>query len=57
VAVRRNDPLFAETHLATDSVIMADHLATVETTLIDKKLGEMRDMSAVETALRVTFAL
>lgn len=55
--VTSQDANFAQTGLRGDSVIVADHLATVEPALIDQKLGVMQDMPAVESALRATFAL
>lgn len=57
VLVTSQDANFAQTGLRGDSVIVADHLATVEPALIDQKLGVMQDMPAVESALRATFAL
>jgi len=41
----------------TDSVIMADNLATVLDKAIVGKLGQLPDVKSVETALRVTLAL
>lgn len=57
VLVTSQDANFAQTGLQSDSVIVADHLTTLEPTLIDKKLGVMPDMPAVESALRATLAL
>ena len=40
-----------------DSVIMTDNLATVRFLEIDKVVGTLPSISAVETALKVTFGL
>jgi hypothetical protein len=36
---------------------MTDNLVTVELSLFERRLGSIRDMSAVEAALRITLAL
>jgi mRNA interferase MazF len=43
--------------LLTDSVIMTDNLATSLNKAIVKKLGRLKDMRTVDTALRATLAL
>ncbi|MBI4665340.1 MAG: type II toxin-antitoxin system PemK/MazF family toxin [Nitrospinae bacterium] len=43
--------------LLTDSVIMMDNVATVRLVEIDKALGTITDMTAVNNALKVTFGL
>jgi mRNA interferase MazF len=43
--------------LRTDSVIMTDNLATVLESEIDRQIGHMPTMRAVDAALRHTFAL
>jgi mRNA interferase MazF len=43
--------------LLTDSIIMADNLATVRWVEIDKAVGALPSMSAVDEALKVTFGL
>jgi mRNA interferase MazF len=45
------------TGLVTDTVIVTDMLMTVETRLIDKKIGEMPSMQSVDEALRATLGL
>ncbi|HEX5471867.1 MAG TPA: type II toxin-antitoxin system PemK/MazF family toxin [Lacipirellulaceae bacterium] len=43
--------------LRTDSIVMTDNLATVQEMEIDRSLGHMPDMSAVDAALRHTLGL
>ena len=43
--------------ILTDSVIMTDNLATVRLVEIDRGLGVLPNMDAVESALKVTFGL
>ncbi len=43
--------------LRTDSVVMADNLATVADAEVDRCLGRMPDLSAVDDALRHTLGL
>jgi hypothetical protein len=40
-----------------DSVIMTDNLATIIHNEIDRVLGNLKEMSEIEAALRVTLAL
>lgn len=57
VLVRRSDPLARGTGLRTDSVIAADHLATIHPSLIARAIGAISDMSLIDTALRQTLSL
>jgi len=57
VAVRKESPLGRQMGLRTDSVIVADNLATVLEREMDKIIGKCTDLCAVENALRKTFAL
>jgi len=41
----------------TDSVIMADNLATVRYSEIDRVIGTFPDLTEVDAALRATLAL
>ncbi|HXS67411.1 MAG TPA: type II toxin-antitoxin system PemK/MazF family toxin [Candidatus Polarisedimenticolia bacterium] len=43
--------------LLTDSIIMADNLATVLDKAIVNRLGQLADMKTVDATLRVTLAL
>jgi mRNA interferase MazF len=43
--------------LRTNSVIMTDNLATVLETELDRRLGNVPDMSAIDAALRHTLSL
>lgn len=43
--------------LLSDSLVATDNLATLHEKFIDKKLGSLPDMKAVEKALAHTFAL
>jgi hypothetical protein len=40
-----------------DSVVMADNLATIRYSEIDRVIGTFAGLKEVETALRATFAL
>lgn len=57
VFVPLNSPAAKGSGLLTDSVIMADNLATVLDKAIVSKLGHLADMKPVDTALRVTLGL
>jgi mRNA interferase MazF len=57
VAVRLRSAPARTTGLKTDSVIMTDNLATLETTLLSRVLGRMSEMEAVDRALRKTLGL
>lgn len=57
VAVRLGDSLAAGTNLLTDSVIVADNLATVRTALIRRAIGRVSDMTPVDAALRAALGL
>lgn len=43
--------------LRTDSIVMTDNLATVQEVEIDRRLGFMPDMTALDNALRHTLGL
>ena len=43
--------------LRTDSVILTDTLATIEFSLISRRLGRLRDTQSVDDALRTTLGL
>ncbi len=57
VEVTRASPEGREMGLRTDSVVMADNLATVLETEIDRVIGRCSDMHLVDDALRCTLAL
>jgi len=46
-----------QTGLLTDSVILADNLATILDAEIDRAIGSLPDMSAVDAALRHTLGI
>lgn len=43
--------------LRTDSVIVADNLATILDTEIDRAIGHLNDLSSVDAALRYTLGI
>lgn len=47
----------APSGLRTDSVVLADNLATILDNEIDRRIGTLADMSGVDAALRHTLAL
>jgi mRNA interferase MazF len=57
VSVELSTPEGKQSGLISDSVIATDNLATLHEKFIDKKLGNLPDMKAVEKALAHTFAL
>lgn len=57
VAVRLDSPEGRAAALRTDSVIMADNIATVADSEIYSLLGRLPDMTAVDAALKHTLAL
>jgi mRNA interferase MazF len=57
VAVLRSSSEGQQMALRTDSVILADNLATVLETEIDRRLGKMPDTSQVDSSLRHTLGL
>ena len=57
VFISRQSPAGAATGLLTDSVVMPDNVATVLEGLLDRRIGTLADMTAVDTALRHTLAL
>ena len=57
VAGQLESPEGRATGLRTDSVIMADNIATIADLEIDSVLGGLPDMKAVDAALKHTLAL
>lgn len=57
VFIARQSPAGAASGLLTDSVVMADNVATVLEGLLERRIGSLADMTAVDTALRHTLAL
>jgi mRNA interferase MazF len=57
LTIRLSDPLAPRTGLKTDSVILADNLATIERRLIKRVIGRMPDMESVNRLLRITLSL
>jgi mRNA interferase MazF len=57
VAFRLGAPETQGSGLRTDSVVMADNLATVRESEIDRILGSLADLSAIDSALRYTLGL
>jgi mRNA interferase MazF len=57
VALRLGLPETYGSGLRTDSVVMADNLATVRENEIDRILGSLKDLSAIDAALRFTLEL
>jgi mRNA interferase MazF len=51
------DPAAQAMGLLSDSVIVTDHLATIEEREIDKKIGHCPLMSKVDDALKITLGL
>lgn len=57
VLIELSAPAGKQSGLLSDSLIATDNLATLHEKFIDKKLGNVPDMNAVEKALAHTFAL
>ncbi len=57
VFIPLGSPPAREAGLRTDSVVMTDNLATVLEKAIDERIGTLRDMAAVDAALRRTMGL
>jgi mRNA interferase MazF len=57
VSVGRSSSEGQQMGLRTDSVVMTDNLATVLETEIDRQIGRVPDMSAIDSALRHTLGL
>lgn len=57
VEVRLASPAGRASRLRTDSIVMADNIATIANTEIDSVLGRLPDLNAVDAALRHTLAL
>ena len=57
ICINKNSKEGKSAGILTDSIIMTDNLATVRLIEIDKAIGTLPDMSAVESALRITLGL
>ena len=57
VFIALNSPQAKGSGLLTDSIIMADNLATVLEKAIVRKVGQLADLNAVDAALRITLGL
>ena len=57
VFIPLNSPQAKGSGLLTDSVIMADNLATALEKAVVQKLGQLVDLKAVDSALRATLGL
>jgi len=57
VSISQSSPEGQRMGLRTDSVVMADNLATVLEVEIDRRLGRVPDMASVDAALRHTLGL
>lgn len=57
VFVPLNSPAARMAGLRTDSIVMADNLATVLDKAIVSRLGQLNELGAVDAALRKTLAL
>jgi len=57
VVILLGDKKYVQANFLLDSVVVADHVVTLDTSLIYKKIGKIVDMSAIDQALRVAFAL
>jgi mRNA interferase MazF len=57
VLLKLGTPAAQGTGLRTDSVIMADNLATVLDSEIDRRIGGLADLSAVDRGLRQVLGL
>ena len=52
-----NSPEGRQARIIMDSVVMTDNLATIHEDEIDRRLGNLNEMTAIEGALRRTLAL
>ena len=57
VLIELSAPDGKQSGLLSDSLIAADNLATLHEKFIDKKLGSLTDLKAIEKALAYTFGL
>ena len=57
VSIPLSSPHAPQTGLRTDSVVLADNLATILDHEIDRRIGKLADMSPVDAALRHTLNL
>jgi mRNA interferase MazF len=56
-SIAQSSPEGLKMGLRTDSIIMTDNLATVLDAEIDRRIGQLDDMTPVDIALRHTLAL
>lgn len=57
VAILHSTPEGNQSGLHSDSVIMTDNLATILDSEVDRVIGQIATMSAVDAALRTTLGL
>lgn len=57
VSRRLNSAEGRQAHILTDSVVMADNLATVRESEIDRSIGSLTDLTKIDAALRTTLSL
>lgn len=57
VSLLLNSPSGREARILMDSVVMTDNLATVRENEIDRSLGNLKDLTKVDAALRRTLSL
>jgi mRNA interferase MazF len=57
ITVLLNSPEGKQSGLLSDSVVMTDNLATVRETEIDRSIGSLPNMDAIDAALRHTLSL
>jgi mRNA interferase MazF len=57
VSIAIDTPEGRSTGLLSDSVVMADNLATVRHEAVEQKIGLLRDLAAVDAAVRYTLGL
>ena len=57
VVLPMNSPAGRAAGLRTDSILMADNLASVLLSQIDRKIGTLADMTPVDSALRTVLGL
>ncbi|HKQ50560.1 MAG TPA: type II toxin-antitoxin system PemK/MazF family toxin [Phycisphaerae bacterium] len=57
IVVQMGSPIGRQAGLLTDSVIVADNLATVLNSEIDRAIGRIDDMKVIDGALRATLGL
>lgn len=57
ITILQNSPAGQAAGILTNSVIMTDNLVTVLEKEVDRALGQLPDMTAIDTALKQTLAL